>query len=166
LLLNLLLAFPAARLLRALPRRRALPRFHSQTDCTNGRRRWTFPWSNCSFTYYASRKSIRLCHSWRYWRLRAKVISHFKIDTSVLRNNIEQVDRDRPLPFFSPAAYRIGGCLDKKFFDLSLPFANISLNRNLNAIEKRQFCHNMSYFTRKRKQMVRSAEKRDLIDRE
>jgi hypothetical protein len=41
---------------------------------------------------------------------------------------------------FSPAAYRrkapISGCLYKKLFDMFFPFANISLKRNLNAVEK------------------------------
>jgi hypothetical protein len=58
-------------------------------------------------------------------------------------------------PILSPVANRreapIGGCVYKKLLDMFCPFANISLERNLNAVEKRYFEYNMSYFTRKEK---------------
>jgi hypothetical protein len=63
-----------------------------------------------------------------------------------------QVHAEAAKPY-SPAAYRrfapIGGGLYKKLLDLSFPFENISLNRNVDAREKGHFCCNISYFARK-----------------
>jgi hypothetical protein len=52
-----------------------------------------------------------------------------------------------------------GGCLHKKLLDLISPFANISLKRNLNAMEKECFCYNMSYFASKEKWFYRQRKK-------
>jgi hypothetical protein len=77
--------------------------------------------------------------------------------------------------FFSLAKWRYwrrawsrspAGCFYKKLLDLSFPFAKISFKRNLNAVEKAYSCYNMSYFARKWKKMILSAEKTDTVDRE
>jgi hypothetical protein len=70
----------------------------------------------------------------------------------------------------SPGPYRrnapIGGCPYQKLFDLFFPFANIYSKRNLNTVKSDAFWCNMSHFTRKSKEMILSAEKRDIVDRE
>jgi hypothetical protein len=46
------------------------------------------------------------------------------------------------------------------------PYANLSLKRNLNGVEKWHFCYNMLHFTSKWKQIVLSPENKNTVDRE
>jgi hypothetical protein len=59
------------------------------------------------------------------------------------------------MPVFSPAAcWRfapIGGCLYRKLLDRFFPFANISLKRNLNTVEKGYFLPQYILFCQKMK---------------